>query len=317
MFFSRKATDGNRLVRDWIVPVDQPVIWVFQPPRSGGTLFLRLFDGHPQVHVHPAPMNNIRWPTRPNLEKISTAFSLAKHNEVGFFKTASKRKQPVTPIYFDVGWYNAILADQAIDTPRQAFSAGATARFNAWRNYQNLYGEKRYQLMHSTIWKRTPTTKMIDNFFSAYPDGYLLFIARKPEDWLVSALKQGGLYLETDDPLEEYVPAYERIQHAIDVHGNKIIVLDFDMLVRKPKETLAKLCNMIGLDYRSSLGTTTANGMPVPANSSHDSDLLFAPDPSLVGKGAEIIDTARALPKFVHATALFDHFLGMAANNHT
>ncbi len=315
MLFSRKRSDGNNLVRDWVVPVDQPVLWVFQPPRSGGTLFLRLLDGHPQIHVHPAPMNNVRWQAHPDIKKISAAFSLAKHNDVGFFKHASKRKQPITPIYFDVEWYDTILADLPKDTSREVFNACSTACLNAWRNYQNLYGEKRYQVMHSTIWERSPTAKMIDNFFAVYPDGNLLFIARKPEDWLASALGQGGLYDEMDDPLKEYVAPYQIIDQATTQYGKKIIILKFDDLVRHTERTLKRLFDQLGTDYHPACGITTANGIPVPANSSHDIEPIFAPDPSLIGRGAEIIDTARALPKYTSAMKVFNRLLSRAAQD--
>ena len=75
---------------------------------------------------------------------------------MGFQKKASNRAQTIAPIYFDESWYRAILADASMDTPRDAVNAANTACFNAWRNYQNLYGPKKYMLMHSTIWRRVP-----------------------------------------------------------------------------------------------------------------------------------------------------------------
>ena len=41
------------LRRDNVFPVDEPLALICQAQRSGGTLLGRLFDGHPQCHVHP------------------------------------------------------------------------------------------------------------------------------------------------------------------------------------------------------------------------------------------------------------------------
>ena len=59
---ARDASDGAlaaglaralRPRRANVVPVDQPLALICQAQRSGGTLLARLFDGHPQCHVHP------------------------------------------------------------------------------------------------------------------------------------------------------------------------------------------------------------------------------------------------------------------------
>ena len=34
-------------------PVNEPVAWISQIQRSGGSLLSQLFDGHPQLHAHP------------------------------------------------------------------------------------------------------------------------------------------------------------------------------------------------------------------------------------------------------------------------
>ena len=47
--------------RAHLVGVDQPLVLVSQIPRSGGTLLMRLLDGHPQCHTVPHEYG-IRWP---------------------------------------------------------------------------------------------------------------------------------------------------------------------------------------------------------------------------------------------------------------
>ena len=236
-------------------------------------------------------------------------FSLGKFNGVGFRKTASNRKQTTAPIYFDEDWHQTIFEQNRKKSPRDVFNAANTACFNAWRNYQNLYGQKKYVLMHSTIWARTPVLASVANFFSAYPDGYTIFIARRPEDWLASALKQGGLYEDMGVSLREYVAAYEAYQSAQKHHGaDRMISLNFEKLVTQPNVVLSQLCSRLGIRYNPAMEMTTINGMPIGANSSHAGKERFAPDPALIGWGAEIRAEVEEVPQFSDACRLYEAF---------
>src|SRR5437899_10673014 len=35
----------------YLIPVDRPIVLITQVPRSGGSLLMRLFDGHPECHT--------------------------------------------------------------------------------------------------------------------------------------------------------------------------------------------------------------------------------------------------------------------------
>src|SRR5204863_7219947 len=47
----RGAEQALQQRRENVVEVDQPLALISQAQRSGGTLLVRLFDGHPQCHV--------------------------------------------------------------------------------------------------------------------------------------------------------------------------------------------------------------------------------------------------------------------------
>ena len=309
-------------VNDWVVPINQPMIWLFQLARSGGTMALRLFDGHPEVHVHPAPIT-IRWPQsgRPKpAAKIEQKFNLAKFNRVGFQKMASKHAQASVPIYFDERWYRQILRRQRGGTVRERYDAACTARFNAWRNYQNLYGNKRFQLLHSTIWHHTPTARVVERFFSTYPDGYTLFIARCPEDWLASTMKLDDAnrpkwLTDIESMLAEYIAGYKLfLVERQKKHASKMLVLEFDQLVLNPKDGLSKLCERLGISYHPCLEITTVNGIPVGANSSHMRGTTFGPDSSVIGRGKEIKPTLEKFPLYNKANQLFEEVRSEALN---
>ena len=54
--FEDRASNLRDLVRSaerHITPVTQPLMLIFDLPTSGGALLNQMFDGHPQLHVHP------------------------------------------------------------------------------------------------------------------------------------------------------------------------------------------------------------------------------------------------------------------------
>jgi hypothetical protein len=318
--YRRLAEMRSGPVREWVVRVDQPMLWLFQMARSGGTMTLRLFDGHPQVHVHPEPIA-AWWPSGVAAKSVAKAqerYSLARFHRVGWQKKASNQLQQVVPIYFDQGWFRQIFRQARPGTPRELIDAACTARFNAWRNYQGLYGAKRFQLLHSTIWHHMPVAVTVERFFAAYPDGYILFIARCPEDWLASltrmSQKNRPRWLQQmEDYLAEYATSCELFLGAR--HGaraERMIVLEFNRLVQAPRETLEALCARLGIAYHSALETTTVNGIPVGANSSYADAAGFAPDPSRIGRGAQMREAMEACPSFARARRAFDALSALA-----
>ena len=281
------------------MPITQPVIWICQPPRSGGTLLLRLFDGHPQVHVRPMPLtfrNDVPWPKTPEVRTLKTTFTMQQFSRRGFVKRASNRAQGLVPIYFDRLWYKTIYSNSKIDNPRDVFNALATASFNAWRNYQNLYGAKKYVLFHTAS-----ALEGIKNFSQIYPDGHVIFIARNPLDWLASAtkLRKSSRYEgDLDQALLDYISCYENVPESA-------IVIDFDKLILEPKNTLTRLCEYIGIEYWPTFETTTANSIPVSANSSHGGGQRYSPDPQIIGRGSYIRKHVELMPAFDQAQLLY------------
>jgi len=310
-----------------IVPVRQPMIWLFQMARSGGTMTLRLFDGHPDIHVHPMPMT-IRWPlrgTERNLEKMRQKFSLARWNNTGWKKLASNADQTTIPIRFDQNLFDQIFddllpEDASPSGARARFDAACTARFNAWTNYNNLKDQKKYQLLHSAIWHHTPVEKVVDHFFQIYPDGYMLFVARNPEDWLVS-LK--SLESESNKPswlneineyLDEYIDCYSKYMEVRSKgREERMLVLEFDNLVKNTKSELMKICNTLNINYDECMENTTSNGVLVRPNSTHRFEGKAAPDRSVIGWGKKLVEQLKDNEKFVEARQKFKQVLSYLA----
>ena len=303
----------NSIVDDWVVPVDQPMIWLNQMARCGGTMTLRLFDGHPEIHVHPRPMP-ARWPQRTNeknTQKVFDHFSLQQYHMVGWTKAASNYLQSVVPIYFDQNWYSSIFRRFEFNSSRDLIDAASTARFNAWRNYQGLYGQKKYQLLHTTIWSHLNVTRNFSQFFNTFPDGYSLFLARSPEDWIASLSKldqsnRPRKLKNRDDYIKEYIDILSMyFQVYEENNSDRMLLLEFDDFVNHPTEKITAICETIGISYNPCFETTTTNGVLLQANSSHVKSEKGAPDPSVIGNGAVIREELRGSALFSEASALF------------
>ena len=306
----QKYIRRNKLITEWVSPISQPVVLILQPTRSGGTMLLRLFDGHPNIHAWPRPLGftNLGWPTDPanQLKLLQKSFSLESFNHTGFVKSASNLTQVTIPIYFDKKWQHSIInhyLPQAHD-PRSIFAALITSGFNAWRNYQHLHGPKKWVMYHMAPNPNNQLDNIAEDFFHTYPDGHILLTTRNPLDWLASAinLKHSNNWTgKAETALADYIRYYQNFP----LSDNRITILNFDQLVLEPKNILAKVCQNLGCRYYNHLETTTINGTKAFQNSSHNLQKSNKPDPSVLGHGAAIRDTVALSLNYQKAKQLF------------
>lgn len=309
-----------RLAEDLIAPVNQPVLWVCQLPRYGGTMLARLFDNHPQLHVIPKPVamdspHGAAWPDEAgfSFERIRKILDMSALNGTFLHKKASNTDQAGVPIYFDPVWYRRIcrtwkLEDQSENEVRTTLAVLFTAHFNAWRNYQNLYGDNRYVVVQTAVGGKCDLELSYRNFRSVYPDGHWIFSFRPPEDWLasISRLKRSaGAELESvEDAIDVYRRVYEGAAGLIGREG--FIALDFPGFLRGGKETALDLARRIGCDPHPALLQTTMNSVHMNQNSSHAVAPRAAVDPSRAGAGRKMVDEFAAYPGFGACVEIYE-----------
>ena len=200
---------------------------IFQPPRSGGTLLLRLFDHHPQIHVWPVPE-----------DPKNGSFSLASVNGLGLAKAATNFDHAKMPSYFDAKWFNLI------SKSHNKFTAGLTLgeitkiSMGIKSIANSLCADPKSDVRQYISW-----------FNNQYPTGRLVFTARNPADWLYSAtnLKNSNRY--TGDPekaLQDYIHFYNEFSAYLPKNS---IVLEFDELVTDSKKVLTTLCSVLGFGW--------------------------------------------------------------------
>ncbi len=298
---------------DWIKPVNENVLWICQLPRSGGTLLLRLFDSHPQIHCYPAVFgfaNKGRiWPEKNEfvqskdiINDIFLYMNMEKFHLKGLKKQSSNMAQELYPVYFSKRWYHDIFKLSLKGESRRDYcDAFFTALFNAWRNNQNLYGEKKYIVGQMTLHHPNLYRKNYDNFKEVYPNGKMIFIARQPDDWLASAINLRVSTPFSEDPYD-IMDYYKTIlRHAVQMADeNRLIVFKFEDLVLKPEEVMGTLSGQLGIQWNESLLNPTFNGAPFYQNSSFDVQRKSSIDPKVIGKGRQLSkDMLQAIDKEV------------------
>ena len=198
--------------------------------------------------------------------------------------------QPLYPIYFNAEWYTQIFEQfQEGDTPRDYFNSFFTALFNAWQNYQNLYGKKRYIVGQMTLRQPGLYRQNHDNFRSVYPEGKMVFMARQPEDWLASAIHLRFSTPFSQNP-HEIISYYKTImKQAIELaEQDDFIVFEFEDLVLKPENTMKQFAAKIGISWNEQLLSPTFNGAPFYQNSSFQNKRQSAIDPAVLGRGKQL-----------------------------
>lgn len=279
----RVVSRQNELHHDWVAPVDQPLAWVCQLPRSGGTMLIRLFDGHPQIHVKPV-VKALVWPEPGTdyLQQVTKNFDLTHLTTTGFVKKASVNAQTTVPIYFDYGWYKEIidrgknLLAGKEDGPgyfRHIYNLVCTAHFNAWRNYQNLYGDKKWMVWHYGLSPQVKQsyTEYHELFKGVYPDGVMIFMTRPPLEWVSSIMrleKETQYRSNFEAALTHYRTIYRDVLALSEDNSNKLMILDFGSLVENPEGSMRTVCGSMGIDWNDTLLQTTTNGIELTPNAS-------------------------------------------------
>jgi hypothetical protein len=273
--------------RENVVPVDQPLALICQAQRSGGTLLGWLFDGHPRCHVHPHelmigyPKAHV-WPTLELDEGPEKWFGKLKEGYLSTLfrkgrrtipmKAAGEKSKGSYPFLLPPAFQRLVFLDEVerrapITSERQILDAYMTSLFNAWLDNQNLRGaEKQWVVAFSP---RRAWGEGREKLFELYPDGRLISIIRDPLSWYTSAQ---GRDPEADPEalLELWKRSAREMVEAKERHGDRVVVIRFEELVRETEKTMRTLAGFLEIDFDPVLTTPTFNGYPVGANSSYE-----------------------------------------------
>jgi hypothetical protein len=272
--------------RENIVPVDEPLALICQAQRSGGTLLVRLFDGHPQCHAHPHELligypKPHTWPELPLDEGPEVWFAKLKEGYLSTLFLKGRRKVPLKAAEKSKGAYPFLLPPAfqrtlfleeverraPLSSEREVLGCYMTSLFNGWLDNQNLRGqEKRWVVAFSP---RRAWGEGLDRFFELYPDGRLISILRDPYSWFTSAHGRDP-EADADGLLALWKRSAGEMVEADRRYGERVRIVRFDELLRETEATMRGLAGFLGIDYDPVLTVPTFNGYPVGPNSSYE-----------------------------------------------
>lgn len=234
--------------------------------RSGGTLFTRLFDGHPDVAVLPYAAH-IGWPYK--AFPTGNPASVWRHSvfdprwqnyaRSGFVKKWGNDRQSYPLTISARRHYRAFLDGGT--TPLAALAAYCAA----WKEWKGS-GRERNLMFHLAD---DDFGTAIPHFFEDYPDSFVLTVIREPLSWAASYLNLNKSGLDIDALIKIYLCYCADLQKNRHSH---IIVVRFEDLVMHLEDTMQHLCARIGIEFSKTMLMPTFNGEPVAPNSSFHSD---------------------------------------------
>ena len=260
------------------VRVDQPLVLITQAQRSGGTLLQRLLDGHPQCHVVPFQFRGIDRAIRDGLSDPQEAWrALYDPKLVGRFRHGHRQQKhhvlddaEVFPFTLPPELQRRIYDDcaarlQEHDT-RGLIECYLTSFFNAWLDYGNLDGAKRWVVAFEPAVARGAARRSYIR--RLYPDGRIVSIIRDPWSWYASASRWEPQWRDRDHALGHWC----RIAEGTSVWKKKmkddLRLIRFDKLLLQTEQTIRQLAAWLEIDFVPELLEPTFNGRPISANTS-------------------------------------------------
>jgi hypothetical protein len=285
--FRKEANEGKLYIQDLcrislehIAPVTCPLALISQIQGSGGALLSKLFDGHPELHVHPHELmiGHIEkgiWP-RIDLnhgpEKWFEVFFddiASKYNREGYKK--EKDDKETFPFVFISSLQREIflnyLDSQKSKRMRDVFDAYMTSYFGAWLNNQNYYGPKKFIVAYMPaigIIKEN-----VESFFEVYPDGRLISVIRDPKTWFPFAKERWpGSYTDVRQASSEWDKSAQAALLNKERYGDRFCLIRFKDLISKTEAVMRFLSEFLSIEFADILLSPTFNKFEIKANSS-------------------------------------------------
>lgn len=269
------------------VAVREPLVFISQLPRSGGTLLMSLLDGHPECHTVGHEFRVRYWAAcRKNaVRDLDTTWQrLESHWHERFFRNGYSR------VYVEDGlrqelyeahpfllvpglhrqFFEAAVAETAKagePSPRDVMDAYLTGYFNAWLDNRNLWtGPKRWVTAFCP--RRIVNDKKMARLAELYPDGRLISVVREPVAWYASARRWSEEWSELTAAADAWNEAAAAVLRRRRELGDHMLVLAFEDLLGRTEDTMGLVADWLGLTLTPGLLFPTFNGRPVEANSS-------------------------------------------------
>jgi len=256
-----------------ITPVTQPLVLISQLPRSGGILLSQLFDGHPEIHVHPGELSigivNQEKSTPPKMDfgddpKRRLAFlaedTISRHLKEVHIKLekVNSTQQFVFIPYLQKRIFLRYLKSLNRFDLREMYDAYMTSYFGAWLNNANFSGnDKKYIVGYSP--SLAMNTESVKQYFRVYPEGKLISILRDPQKWLESNLFHKKDYPDAATAINHWRKGALSMLRNKKTFGDRVCIIRFEDLTAKTEAVMCYLSKILNIGYGGILLTPTFN----------------------------------------------------------
>jgi hypothetical protein len=203
--------------------LDERLIFVVGPPRSGSTLLARMLGAHSRVLA----------PEEPHL--------LTPLAHLGYFETVERAA------------YDPVISRTAIRALVAALPGGEADYLAALRAYADaLYGRLLAASGRERLLDKTPAYALVLDFVAKlYPKARYVALTRHPfavwSSYVQSFFDGDHEAAHRHNPLlERYVPALARFVHEAPA---PVVRVRYEELVREPEARMHELCAFLGLDF--------------------------------------------------------------------
>jgi hypothetical protein len=252
-----------------------PLALISQVQGAGRALLSELFDGHPELHVHPhelgigSPEKSV-WPRIDLSDGPERWFEIlfedivSDYNREGYKK--EKGDKETFPFVFIPSLQREIFLNY-IDsvrgvTMRAVFDAYMTSYFGAWLNNQNYYGSKKF------ITAYLPGLELLkenmESFLEVYPDGRLISVIRDPESWFPSARQRWPeSYREVGQAMSDWNKSAQAMLWSKEKYEDRVCLIQFEDIVNKTEAVMRFLAEYLTIEFDDILLVPTFNKFPI------------------------------------------------------
>lgn len=302
-----------------LVRVDQPLVLITQMPRSGGTLLMRLFDGHPECHAVPHELRRmlparLPLPREPDrawqaLEDplLAQWFTEGARQAKGSLNEDRSRQEFLLPPLLHRALFEHCVREVRPETDRAVLDCYLTSYFNAWLDYRGLRapGERRWVTGFEPA--AIVDSARLRCFHELYPDGRLVSVVRDPAGWLASAARRNPRYADHQVAMGLWREAVEAALRVKEESPDSVAIVSFEALVAETEAAMRAVAEFLGIAFTGDLLVPTFNGVPAKANSSFRVERAGLIESPLMRRGelpAGTVETVERTLGSLHARAL-------------
>jgi hypothetical protein len=278
-----------------ITPVTEPPVVISQVHHSGGYLLNRLFDGHPELNALPHEIGSDtpetgHWPGINFDHKPRDWFKIL-YKEVDSTIIWKKFRRSDTnsadipfvfvPLIQEQIFLNYLESVETIER-RDVIDAYITAFFGAWLDYQNLSGDKKFTTAYAPAFATQPES--MESFFEIYPEGQLISLIRKPEDWFACVHSlEPEIYGDVSKSIRCWQKSVRAVMEVNRKFGDRVCLIRFEDLIGRTETVMRFVSEFLEISFEDLLLTPTFNSIPLQPAKSPKADNMDGPFGCFIG----------------------------------